>query len=473
MRQSKLLHFAQYITPAERAAFHKFLAAGYFKVPTEVRDLWAVVDAELLTQPEVDLDEASCFALVFPGKPYNQNKFRKLKTALLDQLMAFWEWESYRKSGVDRALNRLNHLNRLGEDRFFPQHYRHAEKTWESQADTIESLLHRHQMLLALSRYKFRQPQRQPLDTWAAAQESLRDFAASEAVRIAYLARNQQRITGQEMAPMITDQDLAYLEKRLPELPAEAQGYFLLYQSIHQADQTHWYPMLKKLLEFEQLPPEWAEDLMTGALNYCMAVFNGGNKAFLHEILEWYQRSLVEGVLVHNGKVLPAHLKNAVSVACKLGQMDWAQEMLERFTHQMTGNNQANAVDYNEGVIAFYRGEYKMALHKFYQVLQDFEDEYYGLDARIFMLQAYHLERDHSALDALVSAFRMYVRRAKTLNKARRQRYTLFLRFFRRVYQLPDYADSRRQRLQNDILAAPNFPSRDWLLEQLEDGSSK
>lgn len=467
LRSSKLYHFARHLSIAEQAAFALQLKAPHFNARPEAEDLWRVF-AEKVLAPEGDLSEETCFEIAFPEKPYNKIWFRKLKSFLLELLLRFWEGEAWQHMDAERAIARLEKMLDLNEDRFFHQYQSTAEKAVAQHNDTIAGLLMRRQLCQIRYRHEVRLPRRRPGNTLVLAQDLLERYSIAESVRIAYIASIHTRVTGEAIALEPTADQIAYFIERQAEFPAEAQGYFLLLLCQKQPEIAAWYRQLKELLSFEALPPPWAQDLLTGALNFAMWKYNSGQVEFLWEIVEWYKRCLVEGVLVEGGRLLAGHLKNAVSVAGKSDECDWGEQLVDRFAADLLGAYGNNAEYYNRGVLAFYRGNYKAAIRSFYKVLQDFEDEFYGLDARIFLLQAYYLKMDWQPIDSQLAAFRMYIRRCKTVNVSRRKRYLTYLRFFRRLVHTPEFETDRRQRLREELESSSVFPARDWLLSQVK-----
>lgn len=469
MRSSKLYHFLHRLPERQRAAFLRFLDSPYHNKKKELFRLAEVVHNRILPYKNRNLTEEETYELLFPGSPYNKIRFRKLKTETLELLHRFLELQAFERDVQQRHLMRLRQLNTMQEDRFFEQACRQAFKALEPIAETIHGLEQRRLLLMERYTYEIRQPQRRPPNTISEARDMLLDYEAALEIRFAYLSLNQSLVTGQPSGLFPYPEAWKRIRDRFDVLPAEAKGYFLLLNAIQDFDDDSNYLLLKDLLDFGgESPPAWSRDLVTAALNHASRIYNKGNEAYVAEIHEWYQRALVDGILIQNGRLLASHLKNAVSVASKLGHHDYANQLVELHADHLLGDHQQNARTYNLGVIALYRRDYREAISLFNLVLADYQDHFYGLDARILMLQACYLGEESQLAESLVHATRMFVKRHQHLSYARKKRYWGFVRYFTRLLECPPHDRKRLDKLRKDLLQKAAMPAKNWLLEQVD-----
>lgn len=469
MRHSKLYHYLQYLDRPQLSGFARYLSSPLHNQKPETLQLFELVRKELLSSEGRNISEEETYAVLFPGNPYNQTQLRKLKSETLEHLLRYLELEDFWMDEPAQRLRRLRVLNRLQEDQFFEQGFRLAWSALEKEKDSIRSLEQRAAALLERYSMEVHQPSRRPSDALAEVHALQADYHAAMELRIAYLALNQSSVTGQPPQAEASESAVQRCRERFDQLPREARAYFLLYLTRLDPEDKASYQKLKDLLEFDgKKAPEWSRDLVTGALNHAAASYNAGNTEFLLEIHEWHRRALVEGGLVENGKLLASHLKNAVSVACKLGRIDWAEALVERWGNHVVGDQAEHAQTHNKGVIALHRRDYDKAYTLLNAALVGFQDHFYGLDARVLMLQAVYLGGEKTLAESLCHASRMYLQRHQHLSKARKKRYLTFVRHYQRLLECPPRDRKRLQKLRQDVFQKADTPAKNWLLLQID-----
>ena len=474
MRNSKLVHLLQLLTSADQKAFGEFLISPYFNKRAEVARLYEILEKQFLGNKKKDLGEEKVFEMMFADKAFDPNSFRKLKSRLLKLLLEFFTIHNLQDQPAKQFQLLLNELNGRAEEKYFLSYYNEAqkvlEKTPSSAEDSFENQL---QTELELTRFLTRQSTRTQGTNM---EKVLRVMEQNQKIRLlkfAYLGLNQSNVVKGQQELEKTHTILSTLNFDEENNPPIIQLYFHLYQGMMKPLAEDHYFEIKKLLNAhsESIAQKDAIDIYHGAINYCIRQINAGKRHFLGELLQLYQEMLSRKIILVADKLPPLQFKNMVTLGSRLGEFDWTESLIQKYTHHLAGGENPNAVAYCNGILSFYQGKMDAARRFLTVVLSEYDDVYYGLDSRVYLLKIYFETQDLAGMESLTESFRLFLMRNKLLPSARREKYQLFIRLFRRLYQLTPNKEEKWQKLKQDILMASSAISKEWLLEKVETGA--
>jgi hypothetical protein len=474
MRSSKLCEHLFLLDQKGRSKFHDFLRSPYFSVKEDAEMLYAVLDQYILPYQSRNLTEEECFAKVFPEKPFNANQFRKLKTRLLGHFFEFITAEDKHRENMDKHLAALKFFQEKGEIRFF-------ESQFKSAVTELESIEWQDENCLA------REVELEYLRLKAEVNHGLRNkdnnlrrlFHLLQAhddfrwIRYAYVRLNQMRVFSNW-----EDEEKEFLEKfvrsaadRVAAATESFQtNYYLCLTLLEPNETTHFFSFLNLLNTHSQsIPFPERSDLYTGALNYCIRKINAGKVEFRETLFELYQRMIEMEIIQHQGEgTFGGHFKNIVSVGTRLGKFEWLEQFIEKESKHLPTDNREEILNFNRGVVAFYRGEYQRAESLLNHSMAGLDDIFYSLDTRFYLLRIYYETGNDVGMESLTHAFRIYILRHAMLTDGRRERYLEFLKLFRRLYQTPPFAKDKILRLKDEVEAATKYSWTEWLMEKLD-----
>jgi hypothetical protein len=259
------------------------------------------------------------------------------------------------------------------------------------------------------------------------------------------------------------------METRLAQLPVLTQMHYHLYQCTRDLQAEHHFRACQTLVQTAWVPSHHLPDMYTALLNYCARRLNAGNNDYMRETHLLHRAMLDQGLLEPEHNILSPNYKNAVVVASRLGEFDWARQLMERFREVLHLGHNRNAHQYGEGVIAYHEGDLKRAEPFFHRVLDGFEDIYYGLDARGYLLRIFYETGNLIGLDALLESYRMFVKRTKELPGARKASHNEFIRLVRRLAHINPHDRDSILRLRSDIEKGRRIPWTAWLMEKVDE----
>jgi hypothetical protein len=468
MRSSKLVQLLQQLPEDQRKQFGRYVASPYVNPVPRLGKLLEVLEQHLLRYKSRELTEQAAFALVLPDQEFDQNRFRKDCSALVKLLLDFLAWEQFQQAGHLKAQFLLQSLNQAGLDQYLP-HY-HAQALADVEAsDGRAAEIHAAKVQLGIERYTYdlRQPGRDSAIDLDALLDHQEAAHAIRKMELCYMQLNHYLVTGKGK---LRD-EAAFLQsiaQQLDHLPPKTQMHYHLYRCTLDPEAEADYAAFKKLLGNVALDLESAEEMYTAALNYCARRSNAGHSQYLRENFEIYCAMLDRNLLGTAGRLMAAHFKNIVVLASKLREFDWARQFVAQHQPQLQGEFNRNAHNFSLGYIAFMEGQFEKAESCLYRVLDDYEDIYYGVDARMTLLRIHYETANTIGLDSLADSFRMFIKRNTQLSGHRKANLQAFIRYIRRLAHIPPFDAAAFQKLRQDILTGRKVTHTEWLLSKVD-----
>lgn len=475
MRSSKLYHHIALLDHKEFKAFRRFLHSPYHNRQSNLPDLFDILVEHLFRDSPKPLTEQEAATLLFPDEPFDQNKFRKLSTALLQSCCEFIKYEGLRNDPVRGDLYLLQRLNSREADRYIPlridEAVKHIDKSDHPKVRKydmkVEVGLEAYQSEMRLAN---RRPETKPevLVQYVDSSYSIRKM------KLLYAQINHYQITGDGSDPG-DDPFLPYLSTNIDRMPMEAVAYFHLFQCTTFPDQEASYLKLKELLNRNgsTLDRQSLADLYTGALNYCARAINRGKVSYQRQIWELYREMIRHGMMAQDGKILNSHFKNIMVVAARLGEFEWATDFLQQHEKYFVGSEREIGIHFGRAVISFYSGDLEQAALHFHRVLDDYEDIHFGIDARGYLLRIYFETGNLIGLEALCGSFRMFLKRTRELTGKKKANYNHLINCMRRLARIPDFDKERLRKLRSDIENGRPIANTSWLLKKVDEALAR
>ncbi len=469
---SKLVYFLSAFEASDRKQFRDFLDSPVFNKQEEPRLLFTYIEKNCLKKEIQEIDDAKAKSFIWKKKNVGSNKLNKIKTALLNLCLEYLEFRNWQKQPEKKKIGLLEELNLLEDQSYFDQYYRKAFQSLEKSRDKNLGM-YSIRLEMESQQLVFRQlhESRSEKNHLLATIDALEKHVLAYVLKYAYAAINQSRIIGlQDLPDWIRD---FASQVRWEQVQGEPllEIYFLLYQTRLPGEHSQKISELKSLIleHSSDFAPDEANDLYTGALNNISRQRQMAGKDLLQEIFDLYE-SMVEVYAKEKGKgLVPWHFKNIVSIAARLKRFEWVEEFLTQGPQLLALDEEAmqRAIDYNRGVLSFYKGEFKQAEKYLHQILPGAKDIFYASDARAYLLMCYYENGDSIGMESLVHSFRMFLSRSDRVSESHRESYLEFMRVFRRVLATPPQDDVRLQLLKTDIDQLKFSVGKSWLLEKV------
>jgi len=262
-------------------------------------------------------------------------------------------------------------------------------------------------------------------------------------------------------------EDNAFLDlvrQRFLCLPLKTQLYFHLYKCTKDPSEEAAFQSFRALLG-QMTETDVQRDFYSAALNYCARRLNAGFADYLRETHLLHREMLVLGLMAPEHQVLSPNFKNAVVVACRLGEFDWVAQLMHRKAAVLALPANQSLYFFSEGIIAYHAGKLDRAASFFHRLMDGIEDIFYALDARGYLLRIYYETGNLIGLEALIDSYRMYIKRQTSMTQARRQSHNEFIRYVRRL----THVDEAIEELHAEIQNSTKIPATTWLLKKTQE----
>ncbi len=446
-----------------------FMHSPWFNRSGATRQFTEIYAAAFSRGQAVAADE-TLFQAIFPNEAFDALKLKNLKAAVQRKLDDFFAQEALETDVVSQLRLQMRQLNRLNEHRYIHKYYQKAlEKIDGSRIDEEARQL---DYFAVMSEWENAQgnvsEQQVPTDRQSAYHHAWQFFQL-QTVKFLVRQTNLQAIgrPGQESAE--AEAVLLLMDVGEGALPALRLYHCLLHVFREPAERGHFVRLRAMLAQHSaQLARGDASDIYTGAINHCIRRINAGEGDFATHMLELYKEMDDGDLLLRNGRLPALQFKNMVGLGLRFKEFEWAQLVIDRYGKQLEHDPHGNAEAFNQGMLYFSQGNFAGAERFFNQVLQQFDDIYYGLDARVHLLRVYYETGNWLGLESLIESFKMYLKRNKHIPKVHRENYLVTTRFFSKLAKLVDWDQAGLLGLR-DAIEGTAFPttSKQWLLQKI------
>lgn len=453
---SKLGHFIRLLSKKEIQRFKDFLESPYHNKDATMLPLFEEVLRGLGKEKAAGKDSSDV---------------RKSKSRLLQLLMEFLGLQGFQAAGILPEILQLREMNARGEEKYFPKVYARAKKA--VSAAVQDSELHYGQLYaleVELNKHLSQQTKRSIDFNLENVEQNLEQEILLRRLKYACLKANLNRLQGKEG-------DDAKIASLLDEVEGNIEEADLLIRLFHyhlmtlvRPDEERFFTCLLKQLEqsFGSICHADAVDLYSGSINYCIRRINAGQEHVQLDLMKLYKQAMSQRVFIENGRLSPFHLKNMVSLSARLGEYKWALGLVDDFASKIPGAEGKHSESYNRGIIAYYQGDFSSARNLLNAVLANFQDLFYGLDARIFLLRIYYECQEMDLAESACHAFRIFLYRQKGMGEPRKKNYATFIRLYRRICTTDPVEVRKWEKLRDEIEDMQKLPVKNWLLEQIQ-----
>lgn len=304
--------------------------------------------------------------------------------------------------------------------------------------------------------------------------QSLPLQALSTAQDMAYVAEKLQNgcmlLSHQTMAS--APYDMGLLEPVLqfldghPWLEVPAVGvYYHGYFALLDRDGDRHFQALQTILAEKGawFGPEELRNIYLMAINFCIRRQNRSQSHYRRPLFELYRTGLRDGAFLENGQLSRFTYKNIATTGLLLQEYDWVEQFLEDYRPLLSATHREAAYHFNRALFCYETGRLPEARTQL--LLADTDDPLHNLNARVLLAKIYFETGAYNALDSLLDAIAMLIRRNKAPGYHRAY-YLNFVRVLRRLLALPPGDKAARAALQAYIEAS-QVAEQAWLLRRV------
>ncbi len=470
MKGNKLLTLLESFNKYELNRLRKFVESPFFNENEILVDLYDMIDT-FLRSTKTELNQEVIWKQLFPDKPYDDVKYRRLNSDLNKLAQDFLAIEDFKTQPLAFDAYQLRLLNAKGLDKHYLAVQRNIDRTKErlELRDAMyfyNSTMIEYEKHLYLEKHEVMRTKKVNLD---AADFQLDCFFLSLKLKNYCDAINYKNILNIDInVGMITELLEIIQAERYQEIPAVAIYYQVLLTLTNHDEQTHFFK-LRNLLNGNNTKFQQQEmrNMYIFAQNYCIKKINTGHQEYYKELFAIYKTLIETGIILNKGVIVPWDYKNITSVGLRVSEYVWVEKFIKNYNGNLPKAYQKNALTYNLAILNFHKKEYNEVI----TLLRDmtYRDVFDALQGRWLLVKTYYELDEYDALDALIDSFRIFLRRNKSISKSYQKMYMNAIKFLQRIIKIPYESKASAEKLQLQIKDCQPIAERRWLLTKLEE----
>lgn len=206
------------------------------------------------------------------------------------------------------------------------------------------------------------------------------------------------------------------------------------------------------------------------ATSFCARRTKEGKEEYYRHRFEMYKIMAREDLLMDNNFIPISFLKNIIGAACRVGEFDWARDVLEKYHTFIRAKVREQSYHFNCAVIEFHQKNYKQVIHHCIRVHR--VNPAYDINCRMIELKAYY-ELDEEYSESTIQGFdttMQTVRSQKRLSNQDKKAWGNFLNIAKGLYKIKHQSGkTTRENLQKKLDAFETINDKGWLLEKIEE----
>jgi len=242
---------------------------------------------------------------------------------------------------------------------------------------------------------------------------------------------------------------------------------------LETSDNEAYVKLLVLLDEHADIVPIYLLKSFYGTANvYCVGQIIFGHIEYQKKMFDLNKIMHDKNLFVEDNFIQIGQIKNMVTVACRVEEYNWAEEILEYYKRYIRGEIRDSVYHFNLGTIAFYKKDYDIAYDKFIQV--DKINTVYDINTRMLIVKClYEKETEYSeyTMQTFRSTERFFKDRTSLTTKSKKG-YKNFILILIALYRICHNINAKPkdiERIKNKLNDQKVNSDKRWLLEKIEE----
>ena len=469
MQKTKLVEIIQALDDKEVKRFDDYVKSPFFNKNEKVIALLKFIRKYYPDFENNRFTKENAYKAIFGNREkYNVQKLRNLMSQLAKLLETYLVQIDRETSDVQYDELLLTAFDRRYIDKQFAQKYqevkKQAEKTKEKAASYYYFI---HRIEDVAFDHSIRRNNRLVETNMEEAVNNLDYFYLASKLRYCCGMLNSQIVITAQHNIQLFEQILDYLQTHSFEhIPSIHLYYRLLLLLKDEKDE--YYEELKVLLgkHRDAFPVIEIRQMYIAIFNYLNKKLKSGQDKYLKDIYELYKLMFERDILIDKGFINNhINFRNALIAGLRLGELEWAEKFIEKYSPLLVPANRENWVNYSFAELNFHKKNYKETLN--YLLSFEFEDAYNYAEHKTLLAKTYYELEEDDALFALTHAFRIYLHRDTKIAEHFQKTYHNFVRLLNKIAKARFDPDAKMEDIRKELEELQYITNREWLLEKI------
>lgn len=476
MKENKILSALTGLSKYELNSFNKFLHSPYFNVNKSLTEYYNILEEFIKTDQTELLTNEGIWSQLYSGEAYNNQRFLKLSSDLVTLLEDFIAEEEYRTMRSLRACHKLAGAGRRNLNKLYNGILGDIARLDRQELNqSSEFYLNKYQIeknIFSLKSENEKKNEKFIINTEINIQNistNLDVFYVAEKLRL-YCTL----LTWKKMYKLDIVMDNMELVLHLSKIePYNNIPSIMMYNTMQStyADENNAsnYFKLKELIQkyIHLFPEDEQKEIYATAISYCVNKVNKGDFTFQKETFFIYKETIENDNLLIGGIISQTDFRNVIFFALRVNEFDWAENFIYEYSQYLDPKYKDNAVEFSLARLEFYRKNFGKVLDHLNKV--SYDDVWYTLGTKALQIASYYELDEFDVLESHLQAFKMYIRREKSLTKDRKDTYLNLIKFSSALTKINAKDKAKVQKLKEEIENTKGVVSKPWLLEKVEE----
>ncbi len=474
MKDRKIISALTNLSVYELNSFGKYICSPYFNVNNKLTTFYTILENAIKKQQIDHLEAQKVWSEIFPDKPYNNQKFLQLNSDLTNLLELYITQKEFDQSQSYKTNLKLEGIRKRNLSKLYKNVIGEVERLQKSEKNqSAEFYLNKYLIEKNLFRLKTENEKKNE-KVEISSELNLKNI--SDNLDYFYIAEKLRQyctlLSWQKMYKI--DIELAHIEHVLmlaqtdqyKSIPA-IDMYYNMYLTYNDSANILHYENLRTQIERSiHLFPEHEQwEIYSTAISYCINRVNRGDISFQQETFELYKQVIDNNLILHEGSLSPTTFRNIVQIATRVDETSWAENFIYEYSKHVDEKLRDNAVEFSLARLEFYRKNFGKVIQHLYKVT--YEDVWYNINAKTLLIATYYELDEFDALESLLQAFKMYIRRERSLSSDRKIHYLNLVKFTNNLIKIHPKDKKKLEKLYQDIIETKGIVSKPWLEDKV------
>jgi hypothetical protein len=470
MIETKLYQSLESLNIYELNRLSRYLNSPYFNRNQKIIQFFECIEPSLRGEEIQAPTKYSIWAVIQPGKTYDDIKFRKFTSDLLKLYERFLAQERFESNPLHQANYLLDAVTTKKIDKLYKSSMRTAKRLSDMHLERNASYYYYQyefeRGFYNIDDYEINRSKVSNIENIA---ENLDRFYLGEKLRYYCTVLSRQNVLKHEYQMLFIEDIIRHVESHdYQDIPPIIVYHQILKMYQEPEDRSH-YDQLRALIRQYVLkfPELEAKEIIDSALNYSIRQINKGKREFLREIFELYQEALERELLYINGEMTPWSFKNIVITALRLKEFAWTEAFINSYNEKLNPKYRENALSFNLAQLYFYRKDYPKVIQMLQQV--EYDDLSYHLNSKTFLMGSYYELDEMEAMISLLDSFRVYLNRNKNIPNSRKTHYLNMIKVVKKLSKIIPGDKKQIEKIKKEIQELNAIASKGWIMEKIAD----
>ncbi len=475
MKDRKIISGLLCLSIYELNSFSKYVHSPYFNVNQNITQFYSILETAIKKETVDDLQPKEIWAQIYHSTPYNNQKFLKLNSDLLDLLENFLAQKEYDTSEILQANFKLEGAKKRNISKLYNGIIGELERLrFNDINQSVEFYYNKY--LIERNLFNLKTENEKKNEKIEISTElNIKDI--SDQLEYFYIAEKLRLyctlLSWKKMYKLdIELGNMPYILKKAKELPnfdiPAIKIYYLMYLTYEYGDDVKNYENLKNEINVfgHKFPENERWEIYSTAISYCINRVNKGDLSFQKETFLLYKEVIENNLLTKDETISQTTYRNIVFFALRVEEFSWAENFIYEYAKYVDEKYRNNAVEFSLARLEFYRKNFGKVIEHLYKVT--YEDVWYNINAKTLLLASYYELDELDALESLLQAFKMFINREKSLSGDRKTHYLNLVKFTNQLIKTQPKDKVKLKKLKTEIEETKGVVSKPWLLDKVE-----